>query len=354
MYAIHIGSAALAPVSRFPSGRNSSNPIQVVATRSGVEPGEPGVVLVVGGARLAGDVVALQHPRLAAGAAADDVAHQGVHQPRVAGLEDAGRAAQRRRTVHGAIRNRRQCRRRYVGRGRRRRACALRHRPASRMWTPAVTSSSTQSRHTTSGSAARDELTSSPSRTRWMKYGSTSVSAIGEHAVPGGDLERRQHAAAERERQAPGQLFDVDAEPGDVLQREVDADLAQQPNRDEVARLVQRGAQRGGAVELATVVLGPPRPLEARVLEHHRGVVDDAGRGVAVLQGGGVDERLEARSGLTLGLDRTVELAAVEVESTGQGDDRAVVRVERDQRPLHVRGAGRSASRHRPPRAARG
>ena len=38
MYAIHIGSAALAPVSRFPSGRNSSNPIQAVATRPGLNP----------------------------------------------------------------------------------------------------------------------------------------------------------------------------------------------------------------------------------------------------------------------------------------------------------------------------
>ena len=86
-----------------PRGRNSSNPIHAVATRSGAEPGEPGIVLVVGGARLAGDVVALQHPRLAAGAAANDIAHQGVHQPGVAGIDGRGaldartRIAQHRR-----------------------------------------------------------------------------------------------------------------------------------------------------------------------------------------------------------------------------------------------------------------
>ncbi len=50
-----------------------------------------------------------------------------------------------------------------------------------------------------------------------------------------------------------------------------------------------------------------------------------------MLQGGGIDERLEARSRLALGLDGAVELAAIEVEAAGQGLDRAVVRIERDQ-----------------------
>ena len=109
---------------------------------------------------------------------------------------------------------------------------------------PAITSSPSQSRHTTSGSAAKTSA-SSPSSTRSMKYGSTANPPLAEHAIPGCELERRQHPAAERKGQAPGQALDVDSEPGDMVEREVDAYLAQQPNRDEVARLVQRRAQEG-------------------------------------------------------------------------------------------------------------
>src|SRR5690606_5740481 len=43
------------------------------------EAGEPGVAVVVGGAGLAADVLALEHPGRGAGAAAHDVAHHRHH-----------------------------------------------------------------------------------------------------------------------------------------------------------------------------------------------------------------------------------------------------------------------------------
>ena len=45
---------------------------------------------------------------------------------------------------------------------------------------------------------------------------------------------------------------------------------------------------------------------------------------------------LKLEPGWRFGLGHAVELAAIEVEAAGQSDNRPVVRVERDQRTLHV------------------
>ena len=284
-----------------------------------VEAGEPGILLIVGGAGLAGQIATPELQRAPAGAVADHVAHHGVHDPNVLRRERARRA---RLGAHAALLAD------AVGDPRRRGhlgilSAALADLPGRRggriLHHAAVLADlrrrAAKEHGTVGGLDAGDEV------------GLDQVAAVGERGVAGGELERRDAATAECEGEIPRQALDVQTETTQVIHRVVDADVAQQADGDEVARVGQRHPQPRGAVELAAVVLRAPHGLEARIVEHHRRVVDDARRRIAAVDRGGVDEGLEARARLALGLHGAIELAAIEIEAAGQRDHRAVLRV---------------------------
>ncbi len=127
------------------------------------------------------------------------------------------------------------------------------------------------------------------------------VAAVGEGAPAGGDFHWRQRRGTQRQGQVARQVLLVEAEPGDVVDGLVDAEALQQADRNQVARLVQRFAQANRAEEGVGVVLRSPDLVQVLVDEHDRRIVDQAGCGVAVVQGCTINERLEARARLTLG-----------------------------------------------------
>ena len=263
------------------------------------ETAEPRVALVVGRAGLPGEVGALEHERLAAGAATDHVAQNGLEDPVVAGRHHPG-------SHHGSL---------------------LLHGAA-----PAFPAHPCRRR--------REHRFPAPVLNPVEEPGTHRVPAVGEHRVGGGGLERRDLAAPEGEGEAVRQTLPIETEALDVVEGEVHADLAQQADRDQVARLDERFSQPGRPEELAAVVLGPPHGLEGGVVEHHRGVVDQARGGEAPREGRRVDEGLEAGSGLPAGLGPAVELAATEVEASRHREDGPVRGVHGDEGALDLRDLG--------------
>ncbi len=128
------------------------------------------------------------------------------------------------------------------------------------------------------------------------------VAAVGKGTPAGGDFHRRQRRGAQGQGQVWRQVLFVEAEARDVVDGLADAHCLQQTDRHQVARLVQRLTQADRAEEGVGVVLRAPDFVQVLVDEHDRCVVDQAGGGVAVIQRCAVDERLEARTRLTLGL----------------------------------------------------
>ena len=63
-------------------------------------------------------------------------------------------------------------------------------------------------------------------------------------------------------------------------------------------------------------------------------VGDERAGGVTALEGGGIDEGLEGRSRLALGLGRAIEVAGVEVATANHRPDFTGVRVHRHERRL--------------------
>ena len=179
--------------------------------------------------------------------------------------------------------------------------------------------------------------------------------AVREHREPVRHLERRQLRRAERGGQVRRDVLGRQAEALHVLAREADADLAHDADRHEVARARERVAQPRRAVEAAGVVARAPvfllhglarrRRVDAladadlgiRRLVDDRRVEHDGGGRESGLQRRRVDEGLERGTRLAARLDHAVELRGVVVEAARQRDDRAVVRVERDEGALDLR-----------------
>ena len=104
--------------------------------------------------------------------------------------------------------------------------------------------------------------------------------------------------------------------------------ILRQPHRHDVARALDAEPQRRGSVELAFVVLRPPHARAGVDLE--RRIEHDGGRRIAVVERGGVDQRLERGAGLPQRLGGAVELALVEREAADHREHAAGVRIERD------------------------
>ena len=117
--------------------------------------------------------------------------------------------------------------------------------------------------------------------------------AVGDHAVARRQAQKRRLAGAERHGEHRQQVV-IDAEAARVLGDERHAEVLGEPHRHLVARLLDAEAQRRGAGRvLLLVVLGLPDVLARSLLDLDRRVEHDRGRLVAVVDGGGVDEGLE-------------------------------------------------------------
>ena len=132
----------------------------------------------------------------------------------------------------------------------------------------------------------------------------------------------------------------VKAEAFGIFDSVISADITQQPDRDQITGVNERFTQTGGSKELAAVVFGAPDILQPRIIKDYRGVVDNAGCGVAFFQGGGVDERFKAGAGLTSGLCYPVELIIKVIKATIQRSDCTIMRGQCNQCPFCFRQLG--------------
>jgi hypothetical protein len=89
-------------------------------------------------------------------------------------------------------------------------------------------------------------------------------------------------------------------------------------------------AQRRRAGGAAAIVLRPPDLAAGDELD--RRIENHGSRRVSIVERGSVDERLEGRTGLALGLGGAVELRLGEGEAADHGKNTAGVRIHRDQR----------------------
>ena len=137
-----------------------------------------------------------------------------------------------------------------------------------------------------------------------------------------GDLEGPQ---AEREIRVDRR---GDAEAPAVVDADLRRDEIEELRRDDVPGLLEAGPDGDGALVLPVVVLGRPGFVAPAVDEGHRLVGDDAGRGEAVLDGGGVEEGLDGRARLPRRLDGPVELAVAEGIAADEGPDLPGLRVD--------------------------
>ena len=248
-----------------------------------LESGKPGVHGVVGGARLAKQVRALERALGAGGGArAGHFLQQAVHDEGIAGVDGAHRFVQR-------------------------------HRPGFQQGPTGLF------RH----------LGDDP--------GVDPVAAVGEHRVCGSHLHRRDRPRAQGHRQVGQVLFFLEAKARDPVPRVLRSDRLQDADRHHVLRACQCRAHAHRAVELAVVVLGfPGLPAGHVGVEEQCGVVDERGGREALFQGGRVDEGLEARTRLAPGLRDMVELVLVVVEPAHKRPDGATGGVDRDKGALDL------------------
>ena len=119
------------------------------------------------------------------------------------------------------------------------------------------------------------------------------------HAVTGRELHQRGLAGAERHREHGHQIV-VDAEAAGVLGDQRHAEVLGETHGHQVARELDAGPQRRGAVELAGVVFRLPGLLAGPWSISIGASRITRGRRVAVVEGGGIDERLEGEPGWRL------------------------------------------------------
>src|SRR5690606_13943720 len=160
------------------------------------------------------------------------------------------------------------------------------------------------------------------------------VAAVGEGGPASGDFQGREAGGTKCQGQVSWQILRLEAEAFDVAQAAVDSHVLEQANGNQVTRLVQRFAYADRPEEGVVVVLRPPLLRQVVVGEDDRGVVDQGGGGVAIVQRSAVDEGLEAGAGLAFRLNGAVVVALVEGETADERLDGATVRVEGDQGAL--------------------
>ena len=154
-------------------------------------------------------------------------------------------------------------------------------------------------------------------------------SAICQHGVSGGHAEQRRLAGAECHGEHRRQ-FVVDSEAARVFTDERHAHVLRETHRHEVARMLDADTQRRRTVELPAVILRPPNIETGTLLDRDRRIEHDTRRLVAIVERGGIDERLERRSRLATRLSGTIELAQREREAADAREHAARVRIHDD------------------------
>jgi hypothetical protein len=136
-----------------------------------------------------------------------------------------------------------------------------------------------------------------------------------------------------------------------VLHGAGDADLLQQTHRGAIARRTQRGSERQRGPG-RVLILRRPCALQGcdRLVE----VIDHGGRGIARLDRGRVDERLESGSGLAMRLNRPVEVSGIEVAAADHCPHVPGVWLERHESALARRPRAEAARVPRSSRASSG
>ena len=163
--------------------------------------------------------------------------------------------------------------------------------------------------------------------------------AVADTRIGAGQFQKRRLGRAQPKRGAGGQVADDAEIMGDLAHAVAAHGLLQADGRG-VQRLRQRLRQRHRAAEIAAVVLRRP-VAPARDADRQRRVLHRVVGRIAHLQRGGIDEGLEARPGLPLGLRGAVEVAvAARVTPADHGTHRAVRRHD------HHRGLRRRAVAH--------
>ena len=154
---------------------------------------------------------------------------------------------------------------------------------------------------------------------RSISVGLHAPAAVVEHGVGGDHAQQRGLAGAERKRQIGRQIV-IDAEPLGVFGDQRHADVLRQPHRHHVARMLDAEAQRRGAEEIVFVVFRLPDAEPRALVDLDRRIEHQSRRRVAVVERGGVDDRLERGAGLAQRLRRAVELALVVGEAADHGE----------------------------------
>ena len=114
------------------------------------------------------------------------------------------------------------------------------------------------------------------------------------------------------------------------------AQLAREVQRHEVARFLKACPQGGETVKGFAVIFRLPKQARLRALRD-KGRVEDAARGrEAMFERYRIDEGLESRARLPLGLRGPIELARMEVEAAGEREDSPVMRIHGDERAVRL------------------
>ena len=158
-----------------------------------------------------------------------------------------------------------------------------------------------------------------------------ALAAVREHRIGRDHAHHGGLARAERERQIGRQIV-IDAEALGVFGDQRHADVLRKPHRHHVARMLDAEAQRLRPVELVRIVFRLPDAAARALIDLDRRIHHDGRGRVAVVERGGVNERLERRARLAQRLRGAVELALVEREAADHCEHAAGPRVHHDHR----------------------
>src|SRR5688572_27006381 len=102
-------------------------------------------------------------------------------------------------------------------------------------------------------------------------------------------------------------------------------------------RMGQRVPKTDHSMEALTVVLGLPGLLLLDLLIDNGRVEDDRGRAHPLIDGRRIDNRLEGRPWLPMGLNSAIVFAAIKVVASNHRADCAFIRIEGDQSSFNQR-----------------
>ena len=157
-----------------------------------------------------------------------------------------------------------------------------------------------------------------------------ALAVLVEHRIGRGQPQWRCLTGAERHRIHPRHVVH-DAEFLDRLADRLHPDRRGDMRGRQVARMFERHPQRDWSHEGVLVVARRPRRQTRTLAERDRIVVHQGRWREPVFERGQVDERLDRRSRLALGLRRAVELAQLEAEPASHRQNAAGVRIEHDE-----------------------